>query len=77
MNNFEFQPANAESRPSGISYFRKSEQRLEALSELLDEELYSGSVDDSRLAEFTKRITGDVDLALTEETCWFDAVEFN
>jgi len=77
MSNFQLQAATPDSRPTGISYFRQSEQRLEALSELLEEELCGAPMDDARLTDFTKRITGDVDQAMAEETSWYDTVEFN
>jgi len=77
MSNFQLQAATPDSRPTGISYFRQSEQRLEALSELLEEELCCAPMDDARLADFAKRITGDVDQAFADETCWYDTIEFN
>ncbi len=76
MSNVKLHATNVENRTFGLSYFQKSEQRLEALTELLEEDL-CGLVDDARFEEFTKRITGNVDQALTEETCWFNTVEFN
>jgi len=44
--------------------------RLDALCELIDEELRIGYIGDSELATYTRRITGEFDQALTEVTHW-------
>jgi len=52
----------------------RSEQRLIALSELVDAELRGGGVTDNQLAAIARRITGEVDQAFAEEFCWTDAI---
>jgi hypothetical protein len=55
---------------------RDCELRLEALCDLIDEELRSGSIGNAELLEYARRITGEVDRAMTEETRWFDESDF-
>ncbi|MGV3486559.1 MAG: hypothetical protein ACO1RT_19230 [Planctomycetaceae bacterium] len=52
--------------------FRRCEQRLDVLCDLIDEELRNGQVGDRELEDFVKKITGEVDLAMSQEDCWFD-----
>lgn len=56
--------------------FRACEHRLDRLCDLIDEELRSGSMEDGELDEFVRKITCEVDQAMTEEGCWFDAADF-
>ena len=56
--------------------FRNCEQRLDVLCDLIDEELRQGPIADGELEEFVRKITGEVDLAMTEEDCWFDQSDF-
>lgn len=53
-----------------------SEQRLEALCDLIDEELRSGNIADAELDRYARRITSEVDRAMTEEIRWVDASDF-
>ena len=56
--------------------FRACEQRLDTLCDLIDEELRTGAIGGAALGEFARRITGEVDQVMAEETSWFDEAEF-
>jgi hypothetical protein len=55
---------------------RDCEQRLDALCDLIDEELRTGAIGDCKLSDYARRITGEVDQAMAEETNWCEAGEF-
>ncbi len=48
---------------------RQAELRLDALCELVEQEL-SGGVDEAHLQRFARRIAADVDTVMAEETSW-------
>ncbi len=48
---------------------RQTELRLDALCELVEQEL-GGGVDDVQLQGFARRIAADVDTVMAEETLW-------
>lgn len=50
--------------------FEATEQRLDALCELIDEEIRNGWVGDDELAIYARRIAGNVDQVLSEDICW-------
>ena len=62
--------------PAPLS-IHQTEQRLEALCQLVNAELRGISIDDQALAEYSRRMIGEIDQVMTEETCWFDSVDFN
>jgi|GEM_PF-3042162 len=47
-----------------------TEHRLDALCELIDEEIRNGWIGDDELAIYARRIAGNVDQVLTEDICW-------
>lgn len=56
--------------------FRVAEHRLDVLCDLIDQELRSGPMEDRELDDFVRKITCEVDQAMTEEACWFDEADF-
>ncbi len=76
MSRVTRKPVDFAPRPIPIDTLRGCEQRLDALCDLIDEELRTGAVGDRELSEYARRITGDVDQALAEETIWYGRDEF-
>jgi len=70
MNQVTTSVTSAPSCSSPARAIGQSEMRLDALCELIDEELRIGYIGDSELATYTRRITGEFDQALTEVTHW-------
>jgi hypothetical protein len=55
---------------------KSTEVRLEALCDLIDQELRNGTVGDEELDRYAKAIAGDVDRAMCEEESWIEASDF-
>jgi hypothetical protein len=53
-----------------------TEQRLDALCDLIDEELRAGNIDEAEVDRYARRITSEVDRAMAEEIQWVDASGF-
>lgn len=55
---------------------KSTEVRLEALCDLIDQELRNGTVGDEELDRYAKAIASDVDRAMCEEESWIEASDF-